>query len=112
MATPSHALSRGELLANQFPPTIPSIWCSIQLWGLGREIADHSAFLYGREGSSLPTCVPSNGIDNSESVVGVKPNDSDVVIRYQINELVVPGSLSTLLLNHTCTLVFMARGQQ
>ena len=38
------------------------------------------------KGSSFPGLVPSNDTVNSESVMGIKPDDSDVVIGYQVNE--------------------------
>ena len=40
---------------------------------------------YG-EGSSFPGLVPSDDTVDSESVIGVKPGDSSVVIGYQVDE--------------------------
>ena len=42
--------------------------------------------LHGEEGSSFPGLVPSNDMVNYESVVGIKPCDSVVVIGYQVDE--------------------------
>ena len=41
--------------------------------------------LHGGEGSSFPGLVPSNDMVNSESVMGIKPGDSGVVIEYQVD---------------------------
>ena len=42
--------------------------------------------LHGGERSSVPGLVPSDDMVNSESVVGVKPGDSGVVIGYQVDD--------------------------
>ena len=42
--------------------------------------------LHGGEGSSFPRLMPSDDVGNSESVMGVKPGDSGVVIGYQVDE--------------------------
>ena len=42
--------------------------------------------LHDGEGSSFPGLVPSDDLVNSESVMGVKPGDSSVVIGYQVDE--------------------------
>ena len=47
--------------------------------------------LHRREGSSSVSAPPNDKV-NSESVVGVKPSDSGVVIRYQVDEF--PGTWS------------------
>ena len=44
---------------------------------------------------------------NSESVMGIKPGDSVLVIGYQVDEF-MSGWWSALLLNHTFTLVSQA----
>ena len=41
---------------------------------------------YGWEGSSFLGSAPPSDIINSESVVSIKPGDSSVVIRYQVDE--------------------------
>ena len=43
-------------------------------------------FLHGGKGSSFPGLVPPNVMVNSESMVGIKPGDSGVVIEYQVDE--------------------------
>ena len=42
--------------------------------------------LHGGEGSSVPGLVTSDDMVNSESVMGIKPGDSGVVIGYQVDE--------------------------
>ena len=42
--------------------------------------------LHGGEGSSLPGLVPSDDTVNSESVLGIKSVDSDVVTGYQVDK--------------------------
>ena len=49
--------------------------------------------LHGREGSSFPGLVPSDDMVDSESVVGIKPGDSGVVIGYQVDEFAHTSSV-------------------
>ena len=42
--------------------------------------------LHDGEGFSFPGLVPSDDMVNSESVMGIKPGDSGVVIGYQVDE--------------------------
>ena len=49
------------------------------------------------EGSSLPGLVPSDATVKSESVMGIKPGDSSVVIGYQVDELPAPTFILVLL---------------
>ena len=42
--------------------------------------------LHDGEGSSFPGLVPSDDTVNSDSVMGIKPGDSSVVIGYQVDE--------------------------
>ena len=42
--------------------------------------------LHGGEGPSFPGLAPPNDMVNSESVVGIQPGDSGVVIGYPVNE--------------------------
>ena len=42
--------------------------------------------LHGGEGSSFPGLVPSDDTVNSKSAMGIKPGDSGVVIKYQVDE--------------------------
>ena len=51
--------------------------------------------LHGGEGSSFPGLVPTNDTVNSESVVGIKPGDSGVVIGYQVDEFTSTWSAET-----------------
>ena len=43
-------------------------------------------FLHDGKGSSFPGLVPSDDMDNSESVMGIKPGDFGMVIVYQVDE--------------------------
>ena len=60
--------------------------------------------LHGGEGSSFPGLVPLGGTVDSESVVGVKPGNSGVVIVYQVDEFTHTWSTEWLLLVHIFTL--------
>ena len=83
-----HCLSRGSLmLLNQLFPSHPNYMGGIQLWVLCRVIQSLCLTCMG-EGSSFLGLVPSNDMVNSEFVVGIKPGDSGVVIRYQVDEFI------------------------
>ena len=59
------------------------------VYGLGGSIESHLIplpSLHDGEGSSFPGLVPSHDVVNSDSVMGVKPGDSGVVIGYQGDE--------------------------
>ena len=58
-------------------------------YSLGGSIESHLIplpSLHGGEGSSFPGLVPSDDAVNSDSVLGIKPGDSSVVIGYQADE--------------------------
>ena len=60
-------------------------------YSLGDPIESHLLplpSLHDGEGSSLPGLVQSDDEVNSESVMGIKPGDSGVVIGYQIDEFI------------------------
>ena len=91
VAAPSVTLGRGSLLL------------LIQLWPnhlvghtpLGASVESHlipPPSLHDGEGSSFPGLVPSDDVVNSDSVMGIKPGDSGVVIGYQVDEF--PGTWS------------------
>ena len=61
-------------------------WWGIQPWGLCRESPDPSAFLHDGEGSLFQVWLPSDDVVDSDSVMGIKPGDSGVVIGYQVDE--------------------------
>ena len=85
VAASSTTLNREEHYAAPCcSPAIPSIWWGIQLWGLGRESPNPSAFPTWCP--SFPCLVPSNDTVNSEAVMGIKPGDSRLVIGYQVDE--------------------------
>ena len=59
------------------------------VYGLGGSIESHPIpppSLHDGEGSSFPGLVPSDDGVNSDSVMGIKPGDSGVVIGYQVDE--------------------------
>ena len=85
VAAPSATLDRVE----------PSATCSTVpqpiggIYSLGGSIESHPIplpSLHDGEGSSFPGLVPSDDAVNSDSVIGVKPGDSGVVIGYQVDE--------------------------
>ena len=73
------------------------------------ELPDPLPSLHGREGSPFLGCVPLNDKVNSESVVGVKPPDSGVVIEFQVDELLTPGYQCAALLDHMLNSSFMGK---
>ena len=86
VAAPSVTLGRGEPSATQSAVPQP-----IHLYGgaysLGHSLQSHPippSSLHDGEGSSFPGLVPSD--DTVDSVMGVKPGDSSVVIGYQVDE--------------------------
>ena len=88
VAAPTTTLSRGEPSTTQSAVPQPS-----HLYGgaysLGGSLESHPMplpFLHDGEGSSFPGLVPSDDMVNSESVMGIKPGDSGVVIGYQVDE--------------------------
>ena len=59
------------------------------VYSLGGSIESHPIplpSLHDGEGSSFPGLVPSDDAVNSDSVMGIKPGDSGVVIGYQVDE--------------------------
>ena len=85
VAAPSTNLSRGSLmLLNQLFPSHPiSIYGAYIFGGLGESHPIHLPSLHGGE-SSLPGLVPFHDMVDCESVLGIKPGDSSVVIGYQV----------------------------
>ena len=88
LSTPSTTLSRGEPCATQSAVPQPShiYRRAYSIWGLGK--GSHLIplpFLHGGEGSSLPGLVPSNDTVDSESAMGIKPDDSGLVIGYHVD---------------------------
>ena len=85
VTAPSATLGRGK------PSATHSAVC--QLFGgayiLGDSVESHLIplpSLHGRERSSFPGLVPSDDAVNSDSVMGIKPGDSNVGIGYQVDE--------------------------
>ena len=65
--------------------------------------------LYGGEGSSFPGLVPSDDMVDSESVMGIKPGDSGVVIGYQVDEFTCTWSAEWFVAALTFILGTLAR---
>ena len=63
----------------------PSIWWGIQPWGLSR-VTQSLCLPYMMGRVFFPGLVPSDDTFDFESVVGIKPSDSGMVIGYQVNE--------------------------
>ena len=58
-------------------------------YSLGGSVESHLIplpSLHDGEGSSFPGLVPSDDAVDSDSVMGIKPGDSGVVIGYQVDE--------------------------
>ena len=89
MAAPSATFSRGEPSATQSAVPHPSHLYG-GVYSLGGLIESHPIWLpslHDREGSSFPGLVPSDDMVYSEFVMGIKPNDSSVVIGFQVDEV-------------------------
>ena len=87
VAAPSNALSGGSLmLLNQLSPATPKYGGAYSLGGLADSHLIPPPSLHGGEESSFLGLVPSKDTVDSESVVGVKPGDSGVVVGYQVGE--------------------------
>ena len=82
----------GKPSAAQFSSSNSNYLVGIQLWRLSRESPDPMPSLHGWKGSSFPHLVPPDDAVNSESVVGIKPGDSGVVIGYQVDEFICTWS--------------------
>ena len=90
VAAPSIALSREEPYATLSAVPQPShLYDGAYSFGALAEshpIPPHS--LHGGEGSSFPGLGLSDDTVNSESVMGIKPGDSSMVIGYQVDEFI------------------------
>ena len=96
VAAPSATLGRGEPSAIHSAVPQPTGGA----YSLGGSVESHlipPPSLHDGEGSSFPGLVPSDDAVNSESVMGVNPGDSGVVIGYQVDEFTCPGLQSGLL---------------
>ena len=85
VAAPSATLGRVEPSASHsaVPQPIGGVY------GLGGSIESHlipPPSLHDGEGSSFPGVAPSDGAVDSDSVMGIKPGDSGMVIGYQVDE--------------------------
>ena len=87
VAVPSTTLSRGSLLPLiQLFPNHPIYMVGHTALGAWQSHLIPLPSLHDGKGSSFPVLVPSDDMVNSESVMGIKPGDSGVVIGYQIDE--------------------------
>ena len=85
VAAPSATLGRVEPSATH--SAVPQPFGGV--YSLGGSIESHLIplpSLCDGEGSSFPGLVPSDNAVNSDSVMGIKPGDSSVVIGYQVDE--------------------------
>ena len=85
VAAPSATLARVEPSATH--STVPQPIGRV--YSLGGSIESHPiplSSLSGGEGSSFQGLVPSDDAVDSDSVMGIKPGDSGVVIGYQVDE--------------------------
>ena len=85
VAAPSATLGRGEPSATH--SAVPQPFGGA--YSLGGSVEGHLIplpSLHDGEGSSFPGLVPSDDVADFESVMGVKPVDSSVVIGYQVDE--------------------------
>ena len=85
VAAPTATLGRVEPSATQFC-CAPANWWGIQPWGSIENHLIPLPSLHDGEGSSFPGLVPSDDAVNPDSVMGIKPGDSGVVIGYQVDE--------------------------
>ena len=60
----------------------------MQLWGLGRDSLDPSAFPTWQGEVFFPGGIPPDDSGNAESVMGIIPGDSGVVMGYQVDECI------------------------
>ena len=85
VAAPSATLGRGKPSATH--SAVPQPYGGA--YSLGGSVESHSIplpSLHDGEGSSFPGLVPSDDEVHSESVMGIKPGDSSVVIGYQVDK--------------------------
>ena len=75
-----------QLLLSAVPQPSHLYGGAYSLGGLAECHPIHPPSLHGGEGSSFPGLVPSDDMVDCESVMGVKPCDSSVVIGYQVDE--------------------------
>ena len=88
VAAPSATLGSGQPSATQSAVPQPSYLYG-GAFSFGGSLESHPIplpSLHDGEGSFFPGLVPSDDTINPESVMGVKPGDSSVVIGYQVDE--------------------------
>ena len=85
VVAPSATLGMGEPSATH-PAVLQPFGGAYSLGGSMEHHLIPPPSLHDGEGSSLPGLVPSGDAVDSESVMGIKPGDSSVVIGYQVDE--------------------------
>ena len=85
VAAPTATLGRVEPSATH-SVVPPANWWGIQPWGSIESHLIPLPSLHDWEGSSFPDLVPSDDVVDPDSVMGIKPGDSSVVIGYQVDE--------------------------
>ena len=86
MAPPTTASNRKSLVPlSELSNATPRIWWGIQLGELDSHPIPPPS-IHGGEGSSFPGWVLLKEPVDTESVVGMKPSDSGVLIGYQVNQ--------------------------
>ena len=108
VTAPSTTLSGGSLLLLSCSLTIPSIWVHIAFGAQQNHLIPLPSLHDGKE-SSFQGLVPSDDTVDSESVMGIKPCDSSVVIGIRLMSLLAPGLQSSLLPNPTFILGSLVR---
>ena len=110
VAAPSATFSRGEPSATQSAVPLPShlYGGAYSLGGMAESHLIPLPSLHDGEGSSFPSLVPSDDTVNSESVMGIKPDDSSVV-GIRLMGLLAPGVQSSLLSTPTFILGSLVR---
>ena len=81
-------------------------------YSLGSSVESHllpPPSLHDGEGSSFPALVPSDDMVDSDSVMGIKPGDSSVVIGYQVDEFTHTWSAEQFVAHSTFILGSLAR---
>ena len=108
VAAPSATLGRGEPSATHsaVPQPIHGVY---SLGGSVESYLIPLPSLHDGEGSTFPGLVPSDDAVNSDSVMGIKPGDSGVVIGIRLMSLLAPGLQSGLWPTPTFILGSLAR---
>ena len=107
---PFHCFKKGTASCYSFscPPGIPPIWWSRQLSWFGRKSANPSAIPTWQGGVFFSRLFSTSNV-MANSVVGVKPGDSGMVIGYQVDEFTCTWSSEFFIAQSHIYSEFMAR---